>query len=221
MKKTLIASAAVLCAALVFIPQAARSQLPGKGGPFGPGDKGAQFKAPWEMAPGAPSSGTPASPLSGLLNQSASARPANTASSLLPYQGTNINQDILVTKDVGPWMILVMSYSGPEAAQRARKFVEIARTNYKLPAYVFNYGAEEKAKELERVRKLIEERKEALKKEGLDTTLPIRVKVAHIDEHVGILIGGFPTQEAAAKYNKEQLRKVEPSPKLFMIKQEG
>jgi hypothetical protein len=224
MKKTLCSVAALLCAALALVPDAARSQIPGlpAGGPIGPGDKGAMFKAPWETGGSAttPPATPGASSIQGLLNQSAPSRPSTTPTALAPYQSTTINQDILVTKELGPWMVLVMSYSGPDGPVRARKFVEIARTHYKLPAYVFNYGAEEKAKELERVRKFIEERKAALKAEGLSTDLPIRVKIAHIDEHCSVLIGGFATQEAAVKY-RDQLKKITPDPKLFKVSQEG
>jgi hypothetical protein len=224
MKKPVLALAAVLCASLVTLSETARSQLPGQpgSGPFGPGDKGATFKAPWEAGSGAanPPAASPGGSLQGLLNQSTTKGPNVTPTSLLPYQSTGINQDILVTKELGPWMVLVMSYSGSEAPMRARKFVEIARGHYKLPAYVFNYGAAEKVKELERVKKIIEERKAALAKEGLSTDLPIRVKLAHIDEHTAVLIGGFPTSEAAAKY-RDQLKTLKPDAKLFKLQEDG
>ena len=55
MKKPVLALAAVLCASLVTLSETARSQLPGQpgSGPFGPGDKGATFKAPWDAGSGA------------------------------------------------------------------------------------------------------------------------------------------------------------------------
>jgi hypothetical protein len=225
MKRTVIALAALVCAGLTILPNAAQSQLPGKSGkgyPFGP-DGGATFKAPWLEAsnPTQPANPSPigATPsyIKDLLPSSGgtplSGNDPRLAGSLSPYQTVNINNDILVPKEAGPWMILVMSYSGAEGPARARKMVKELRETYKLPAYVFNYGAEEKRAELERVKKLIEERKKGLEKEGVTVDFPIRVKHAHIDEHVGVLVGGYSSSEAAAKARKqmEGLKPPDPS----------
>jgi hypothetical protein len=219
MKRTLIALAVLGSAALAILPQVVRSQVPGQPGqglPFGlgPGDKGATLKTPWlesntSPAP-VPSSTTP-NYIQGLLqangvSQQSAAMPAG-PSSLLPYETTSINNDILVTPEMGPWMILLSTYAGPDGPMRARQMVCALRTVYKLPAYVFNYGAEEKRKELERVKGLIEKQKEALKQNNLAFDQPIHIRHAKIDEHCGVLVGGYPTQEAANRA-REQLRKI-------------
>jgi hypothetical protein len=224
MKKTVFALAALLCGGLALLPDAARSQVPGqpgKGLPFGPGDKGAVFKAPWENStPPAPTGASSPSYIQSILSPSGTAggdpKPAS-PSTLLPYDNTSINNDILVTKDLGAWMILVASYSGRDGPQLARQMVSVLWTHYKLRGYVFNYGAEEKRKELERVRKLIEERKEALKRDGLPYDAKQHVKHAHIDEHCGVLLGGFPSQEAAAKARDQMKTLKTPDLDVFKV----
>jgi hypothetical protein len=138
----------------------------------------------------------------------------------LPYDSTGINNDILVTPEQGQWMILLISYAGKEGPLRARKMVCQLRTIYKLPAYVFNYGAEEKRKELQRVTALIEKQKEDLKKSDLTVDQPIRVRHIKIDEHCGVLIGGYPNMEAAAKA-RNQLRTLKPNARDFTLETEG
>ena len=140
----------------------------------------------------------------------------------MPYDNTAINNDILVTPEVGPWMVLITSYAGKDGPLRARKMVTELRRVYKLPAYVFNYGAEEKRKELERVTALIAKQKEVLKQANLPVDQPIRVRHAKIDEHFAVLVGGYPTMDAAAKA-RDQLRalKLEPNPNVFMLVEPG
>src|SRR5262249_47021190 len=142
---------------------------------------------PPPAAPPGPGGATP-NYIQSLLNQTGAAAPvANAAgpSSLLPYDTTSINNDIVVTKELGPWMILVISYAGPEGPMRARKMVAELRTTYKLPAFVYNYGREEKLKELERIQEQIQKQKEALDKAqqatGLAVEQPIHVRHTKID----------------------------------------
>src|SRR5262249_23103976 len=162
------------------------------------GDKGATLKQPWletgsmpsPAAPPAAGSQTP-NYIQTLLNQTGAAAPAvaNPAgpSSLLPYDTTSINNDVVVTKELGPWMVLIISYAGPEGPMRARKMVAELRTTYKLPAFVFNYGREEKLKELERIKEQIDKQKAALQQAqqatGLTVEQPIHVRHTKIDEH--------------------------------------
>jgi hypothetical protein len=210
MKKILFALAVLCGTGVAFLPQPARSQAPGqgaKGFPFelGPGDKGATLKTPWQDTGTAPVG--PPSYIQGLLNQTGATSAGMTTSSshasLLPYDNTGINNDILVTPQLGPWMILVISYAGPEGPVWARDMVRLLREQYKMPAYVFNYGAEEKRKEYERIKVIIDKQKQALKDNNLPLDTPIRVKHLRIDEHCGVLIGGYPTQEAALKVREQ------------------
>ncbi len=223
MKNKGFALTLLLTAATAVVPGPARAQSPapaGKGLPLGPGDGGATLKQPWlEPAgapPAAPSTAKPAaapSYIQGLLNESGAgktgAADAAIHASLLPYDTTGINNDILVRPEHGPWMILLISYSGPEGPVRARKMVSELRSAYKLPAYVFNYGAEEKRKEFERVKAIIDKQKEVLKQNNLPIDQPIRVRHLRIDEHCGVLVGGYPTEAAAIKA-REQMRKLAP-----------
>jgi hypothetical protein len=236
MKRILFALAVLLAVGAVLLPQGARSQGPGQPGKglapgYGPGDQGATLKQPWlETSPtGATKSGpstTAPAFLQKLIGTSGTAYgPATTPPrSLLPNEKAAINNDILVTPELGPWMILLISYSGEDGPLRARHMVSQLRTVFKLPAYVFNYGAEEKRKELERVTALIEKQKGDLLKSDLTADRPIRVRHVKIDEHFGVLLGGFPTMEAAATArdqlrNRKDLRDANPA--IFKFQKEG
>src|SRR5437870_6099216 len=59
------------------------------------------------------------------------------------------SRDYAVTPDVGPWMICVHAYTGPQAGQLTHDFVIELRRTYKLPAYAFNHGADERRKQQE------------------------------------------------------------------------
>src|SRR5205085_49091 len=106
-------------------------------------------------------------------------------------------RDIQIVPEAGPWLILVTTYSGEDAPLKAREFVRIARDHYKLNTYIFNYGAEEKRKEYERAEAERERQREAMRKEGLTPDLPIRIRVAKIEEQTGVLVGGYKTREDA------------------------
>jgi hypothetical protein len=225
MKRFFLALAVLSSVALATVPQAS-SQVPG------PGDKGATLKQPWlETPPNSPptSSQTP-SYLQNLLDSKGPGQAPTgpvVPTSLQPYDTTGLNNDILATPEVGPWMILVASYRGPDGPMRARQMVSVLRTHYKLPTYVFNFGAEEKRKELARITKLIEEQKAKLKEELKEHNLsaeeinqPIRVRHEKIDEYCGVLVGGYPTLEAASAA-RNNMRKVQIDPKLFTLQTPG
>ena len=166
-----------------------------------PGDGGATLKLPgMDPAPGKP---VVPDQLKALWNSPVSAFPApiqrgGTRIAEPPSNPTDINKDIEINAKAGNWVIFVMAYSGPKAPEMARKFVATMRGHYKWNAYVFNYGAEEKRKEYERVQKLRQEQKAALEKEGLKADMPLRVKVIRIDEQTGVLLGGYKTNDEAS-----------------------
>lgn len=114
-----------------------------------------------------------------------------------PNQEPDPNQDILVDPKVGPWMVSVMSYSGDDAPQLARQFVIELRNTYKLPAYVFNRGAEERQKEYERVKAQIEKRRQILKENGVAADYPLRFPHIRIEEQCAVLVGGYADDTAA------------------------
>ena len=51
-----------------------------------------------------------------------------------------------LTPEAGNWLICCASYTGPEAAEMARQCAQIIRTRDNLPAYVINYGEQERKK---------------------------------------------------------------------------
>jgi hypothetical protein len=139
-----------------------------------------------------------------------------------------MNKDIAPTPELGPWMIFVHSYITKEAPQWAREMAAELRTTYKLPAYVFTYGIEERREELERVKAIIDQQRDFL----LDKDLPLMyaprraregqpdtivsedlpaeyisslLRVRHIKVQCGVLVGGYPN-EAAAKRALDGIR---------------
>jgi hypothetical protein len=111
-------------------------------------------------------------------------------------------REYLVTKDQGPWMICVHSYTGPEAPAMAVQLVQELRNRYKLPAYIFNYGAEERHKEMERVIQIIQAQRKYLQDQGItpDPKTPIRVRHRKsFDEQCAVLVGGYADMESARR----------------------
>lgn len=138
-------------------------------------------------------------------------RPA-TRVALPPINFDNVNRDIEVTPEAGPWVLMMMAYTGEKAPEYARKFTFVLRNRFKLNAFVFNFGAEEKRKEYERVNAEREKQKrelrEALKDVGVVAEMPIRIHATRFEQQVGVLVGGFKTRDDALAA-KERLRKNE------------
>jgi hypothetical protein len=207
MKRMLWLSAALIFGTIAVIHQSSRAQ-PGK---EGPGQGGAVLRLPGVDAPAKSDAPLPYY-LQPKTNTSAfPALPSAGQKIALPATNkVDINKDIEVTPQVGPWVILVMSYPGDQAPAMARNFVAVLRGTYKLNAYVFNYGAKEKQEEYERVQKIREEQRAALKREGINAdAVPIRVPTIRIDEHTGVLVGGYKTFDEAANALKA-IRKLNP-----------
>jgi hypothetical protein len=109
----------------------------------------------------------------------------------------DINKDLNVTPAAGPWMIMVISYPGKDGPTQARKMcLEIRQTN-RVPAFTFMYGAEERRKELERVKKIMDDQQQFFKQHNIAPTEPLRLRHQQIDVHSAVLIGGYATDEAA------------------------
>ena len=119
------------------------------------------------------------------------------------------NLDILVTEKQGPWMISVNWYSGPEAAVMARQMVMELRNHCRLPAYVFNRGAEERRKEDARVKAIVDQQRQFLAEKGLPLNTPLRVKRMQIEEQCAVLVGDYPDDEAARR-GLNEVRKLKP-----------
>jgi hypothetical protein len=135
---------------------------------------------------------------------------------LKPNPNLALNRDIEVTPQVGPWLVQLTYYQGPEAPQMAREMVSYLRSDaYKLPAYVFNHGTEEKRKEYERVQREHEKHKEMVAKQrdalkGQDIIFgSTRVPYVRVEEQVAVVVGGY-RDEAAAKRALDQMRNLKP-----------
>jgi len=191
-----------------------------------PGADGAVLRNPFEDA--APTA--PAKASNDAADKAHAARRARTQALLdetlarlaVDPRSYAINNDIAPTPDLGPWMVFVHSYITKEAPQWAREMAAELRTTYKLPAYVFTYGIEDRREEFDRVKAIIDQQRQFL----LDKDLPLmyaprRVKdgqpdtivsedlpleyissllrVRHIKVQCGVLVGGYPNEEAAKR----------------------
>lgn len=187
----------------------------------GPDDGGAVLRSPFDdPAPrGAPKSPRSSAPQTGSAGPSADQILAN----LTVDPRYAMNRDIQPTPDIGPWMVCVHSYVTKEAPEWARQMAGELRGNpkYRLPAYVFTYGLEERHREYERVKQLLDRQREALKDKdlpflyaprkgdaldaagvALSDDLPLAyamrlLKVQHIPVQCAVLVGGYPNEEAA------------------------
>jgi hypothetical protein len=132
-----------------------------------------------------------------------------------------------IKPEMGQWMICVKSYVGERARVNAEALATEIREKYKVPAYLFERGGEEKRREearyaAELAKKKAEEeaqfkdlmaklRAEAAAK-GMEFIEPKRnTIVPHVkyEEQYAVLIGGWPSMEAARK-ELEKIRMWEP-----------
>jgi hypothetical protein len=111
---------------------------------------------------------------------------------------TELPADYAVTPGVGPWMICVGSFTGDDAAKMALDMANEVRSRYRLPAYIFNRGAELRQQQLEEQKRLRQQQEEQLRRLGappLDHTF--RMRHVRIEEQFAVLIGGYPDVDKA------------------------
>lgn len=132
-----------------------------------------------------------------------------------------------VKPELGQWMICVQAYVGDKAQMNAEALATEIREKYKVPAYLFERGGDDKRREearyaAELARKRAEEeqqfqdlmaklRAESAAK-GIEFIEPKRnLIVPHVKYQVqyAVLIGGWPTMEAARK-ELDKVRKWAP-----------
>ena len=101
------------------------------------------------------------------------------------------NKDYPITPQAGPWMVCATCYVGDRAPMLAREMVFDIRSRLGVPAYVWNKGEEEKAKERERLRKLHEQYG--------DPNNSVRLPTRRIEEECAVLVGGYKDQETAVR----------------------
>lgn len=165
----------------------------------GPGNQPATLKNPWLEGSAPANQGLPFLPNAPAAanNLPFAGQPMPAAPA--PQNRPDPNQDILVTASQGPAMICVHWYSGPEAPAMARQMVMELRDHYRLPAYVFNHGAEERRKEDERARAIVEQQREFFRQKGLPLDTPLRVRRMRIEEQCAVLVGGYKDDETARR----------------------
>jgi hypothetical protein len=117
------------------------------------------------------------------------------------------NKEYVITPDAGVWMVLAGSYRGPDAKNLAHQLVFQLRKRDNLPAYVFNFSEEKKRQQ--------KEYNDALHSRAPEMPL----KVIHIEDEYGVLVGGYKDSEAAhdAMIN---IKKLDP-PKLELPGKSG
>jgi len=115
---------------------------------------------------------------------------ANTSASKNPYP---------LTIEAGTWLICCASYSGVDAPELSKQISEILRTRDNLKGYIFNYGEEEKKKQIadfERRQKMSPELRQPM-------------KFTRVSEQCAVLVGGYKDIEDARK-NLEKIKKLAP-----------
>ncbi len=147
MRKNHVGVAVWVGAGLLLMAQAA----PGRA-QSGPDDGGAVLRNPFDdpapqPAPRGQASTPGGAPMPGGAAESSSAGYEQFLAQLSIDPRYAMNREIQPTPDLGPWMICVHSYSTPEAPEFSRQMAIELRGAYKLPAYVFTYGLEERKKE--------------------------------------------------------------------------
>ncbi|HEV3256937.1 MAG TPA: hypothetical protein VG013_08675 [Gemmataceae bacterium] len=120
-----------------------------------------------------------------------------------------------VTVAAGPWMIVVHSYRGDQAAQLAHEFVTELRTRYKLPAYVFNHGADERQKQELDLQRQRQQQKEFLASIGASPDTPLHLRKVRIEEQYAVLVGGYKDIDSAHDA-LEDIKQLPPPPEKFM-----
>jgi hypothetical protein len=185
----------------------------------GPDDGGAVLRNPFDdPAPRPVARSQSAAP--GLADANGSAGYEQFLAQLSVDPRYSINDDIRAKPELGPWMVCVHSYVTKDAPEFARQMASELRSTYKLPAYVFTYGLEERQKEYERVKDLLAKQREFFKgrelpymyspraKEGptvpmLSNDIPLEYAktllkdAKQIQLQCAVVIGGYQSQDAA------------------------
>jgi hypothetical protein len=112
------------------------------------------------------------------------------------------SKEYVITPEAGAWMVLAGSFRGPDAKNLAHQLVLQLRKRDNLPAFVFNFSEEKKRQQ--------QEYNDALRSRAPD--LPL--KVIHIEDEYGVLVGGYKDSEAAHDAMLQIRKLKEPELKL-------
>jgi hypothetical protein len=115
-----------------------------------------------------------------------------------------------ITPEVGAWTICAASFSGEEAAKRARDLVVELRTQYRVNAYLFNRGEELRREQDKEVAQRRREKEEYLRRQGIDPSgIPLRIPRARIEDQYAVLVGGYKDMDTARR-ELERIKKLPP-----------
>jgi hypothetical protein len=104
-----------------------------------------------------------------------------------------------VTPQAGPWMICCASYTGADAPFLAQQFARTLRERDRIAAYTFNHADEERRK--------FQEEQDRFRQEHPD--LPLRRRIIRVEEQCAVLVGGYPSMEAA-RTALDSIKKLRP-----------
>lgn len=227
-----------LCLGTALVITAALAMFSPALGQFGPGQQGAVLKNPFMESTSTPATAPTSKPVqptgngayvqgmwnqnapqpathTAFLNPTAQQQPKRTASDdpysglSLPDMGPDPNQDILVTEKNGPWMISVASYMGPESSRMARAMATELKNKYQMQSYVFSRGREERKKEYERVKELLEKQRKFFEEKNLPPPSNLRIGYRNIQEQCAVLVGNYSTLDIARR-ELDKIRRLQP-----------
>jgi hypothetical protein len=121
-----------------------------------------------------------------------------------------------LTAEAGPWLICAACYVGDDAPHLAQQMVYLIRSQCHLPAFVMNYGDEERKRQMEHIREIRERY----------TQYKGPVPGTRITEQCAVLVGGYKDCDAATHALK-RFKTLDPEcpvelrPKLFLTPTEN
>lgn len=123
-------------------------------------------------------------------------------------------RDYTVTPEAGPWMVMVASFTElPTAGSSATHPAELAhdlalhiRRECRVPAWVFVYGAAERAEQERRIAQI----REMCQTNGA----PPRIRHYRVQEQYAVLVGGYKDMDAARK-DLDRIKKLPTPPERF------
>src|SRR5438094_5680905 len=104
---------------------------------------------------------------------------------------------------------------GEQAPKLAHALVLELRSQYDLPAFVYNRGDIERRKMQEDLDRQRREREEALRQQGIQPGMPLPVRRVRIEDQCAVLVGGFKDLDAA--HNALEKFKKLPNPKSVPV----
>lgn len=109
-------------------------------------------------------------------------------------------QEYPVTPAAGQWLVCTASYRGDSSGKLAHDLVLELRQRYKLPAYSFNRGARERAKQQEDLDRERQQQRKLLEQLGADPEqVTLHRRTVRIDEEYAVLVGGYKDIDTARR----------------------